>query len=172
MLCLSDPDRYVMKCAARFVPTGWVEQKANKRQSRDDGLGAFAAHSTLPVYTSKLDPILCSVSIFAVSNVAVLSLTDGILWKKHFTGHNRSRPLPGPESLMETIQGNPGWTRLHPSAGIRLHASVNLSNTVLKDVLIHPQFPPLCFRVWFTGTWNLSTSSWTHRTMWRLEILA
>lgn len=30
----------------------------------------------------------------------------------------------------------------------------------------------LSFRAWFTGTWSLSTSSSTHRTMWRLETLA
>lgn len=33
---------------------------------------------------------------------------------------------------METLQGNLGWTRLHPSAGIRLQGSVNLSNHIVK----------------------------------------
>lgn len=42
---------------------------------------------------------------------------------------------------METLQGNPGWPCLHPSAGIRLHTSVNLTNCSVKRCFYPPSIP-------------------------------
>lgn len=76
-------------------------------------------------------PVLGPPAVVSVSNAAVPWLTDGILRKKHFKGHNRSQAVPGPESLMETLQGNPGRSRLHPSAGMDPHAPLKLSKKFL-----------------------------------------
>lgn len=117
----------------------------------------------------------CSTSFSPLEVCHALCVwTDGILWKKHFEGHHRSRPAPGPEPAVETLQGNPGRPRLHsPAGGDPFPFEILLVKQLqLIFLSFFSSSLPVTFRVWFTETWSPSTSSSTPTTTWRSETSA